>query len=51
VLSASPADFRNIGDALAGLARRAHVAVLGSEQAIAAANVGRSEPLLVTKVI
>jgi Zn-dependent M16 (insulinase) family peptidase len=51
VLSASPADFRHLADALAELARHAHVVVLGSEQAITEANARLREPLQVTKVI
>jgi len=51
VLSAAPADFRNLADALTELARHAKVVVLGSEQAITGANAHLREPLQVTKVI
>jgi hypothetical protein len=51
ILAAGTRDFRDLSEALAELARTGHVVVLGSEQAIAAANAGRSDPLQVTKVI
>ena len=51
VLAAGTKDFRDLSEVLAELARTGHVVVLGSEQAIAAANTGRSDPLQVTKVI
>jgi hypothetical protein len=51
ILSASPADFRKLADALAELARHGNVVVLGSEQAIAEANARREDVLQVTKLI
>jgi Zn-dependent M16 (insulinase) family peptidase len=51
ILSASPADFRKLADALAELARHGNVVVLGSEQAIAEANAKREDVLQVTKLI
>jgi presequence protease len=51
ILSAGPADFCNLADALADLAAHANVVVLGSEQAIAQANAQRTKKLAVTKVI
>ena len=51
ILSASPADFRKLADALAELARHGNVVVLDSEQAIAEANARREDVLQVTKLI
>jgi Zn-dependent M16 (insulinase) family peptidase len=45
ILSASPADFRTLADALAEFARHGNVVVLGSEQAIAEANARREDVL------
>jgi Zn-dependent M16 (insulinase) family peptidase len=51
ILSAAAADFCNLADVLAELAANGNVVVMGSEQAIAEANVGREHPLQVTKVM
>jgi hypothetical protein len=51
VLSATPEDFRAFGAALDALAAQAHVVVVGSPEAIAAANAKRQGFLPVTKVL
>jgi Zn-dependent M16 (insulinase) family peptidase len=51
ILSATPSDFRHLGDALAELAVHGNVVVLGSEQAIEQANATRHDALQVTKII
>jgi Zn-dependent M16 (insulinase) family peptidase len=51
ILGASIADFRAFADALAELTARGQVVVLGSEQAIQAANARRSGFLHVAEVV
>ncbi|MEQ1768299.1 MAG: insulinase family protein [Devosia sp.] len=51
ILGATAADFARLGDALAALAREGRVVVLGSEDAVAAANAEREGLLAVTKVL
>lgn len=51
ILSASPADFKALADALERLSRQGEVVVLGSETAIKAANDERGNFLKVTKVL
>jgi Zn-dependent M16 (insulinase) family peptidase len=51
VLSAAPEDFRAFGATLDALATQAHVVVVGSPEAIAAANAERQGFLPVTKVL
>lgn len=51
VLATTKADFRNFADALAEVAAKGRVAVLGSEQAIAAANSERPGLLTVSRVV
>ena len=51
VLGATVADFKRFGEVLAEVAGKGHVAVLGSEAAITAANDARGGFLEVTKVL
>lgn len=51
VLSASPADFLALADALDAVAERGHVVVLGGEAAITAANGAKPGLLEVSKVL
>ncbi|MGH6814280.1 MAG: insulinase family protein [Hyphomicrobiaceae bacterium] len=51
VLAANVADFRNFAEALTAVANRGRVVVLGSAEAIAAANAGRTDRLAVTKLL
>jgi Zn-dependent M16 (insulinase) family peptidase len=51
VLSTTPGDIRSFADALAQLAAQGRVVVLGSEQAIEAANAERQSFLSVSKVM
>lgn len=51
ILSASPADFRLLGDALAGLNQQGQVVVLGSPEAIEQANAERGGAWLEVKKI
>jgi presequence protease len=51
ILSTTAADIRNFGDAMADVAARGRVVVLGSEQAIDAANVERPGLLSASRVI
>jgi len=51
VLSTTSADFRAAADLLAEVARNGHVVVMGSENAIEAANRARNGFLDVTKVM
>ena len=50
ILSTTVADIRNFADAMAEVAAHGHVIVLGSEQAIEAANAERPGLLSVTRV-
>lgn len=50
ILGTTAADFAALGEALAAVAERGHVVVLGGETAIAAANDQRSGFLAITKV-
>jgi len=51
VLSTTAADIRNFADAMAGIAAHGRVVVLGSEQAIEAANAERPGLLSVSRVM
>jgi hypothetical protein len=51
ILLTSAADIRNFADAMADVAAHGRVVVLGSEQAIDAANVERPGLLSVSRVI
>ena len=51
VLGASPADFRNLAQALAELVRDAHIVVLGSEPAIVEASAQPPSDWQVTKIV
>lgn len=51
ILATRPEDFRNFGEALEAVRREGLVVVLGSPQAIAAANEKRPDWLKVTKVL
>jgi Zn-dependent M16 (insulinase) family peptidase len=51
VLATRPEDFRAFGEALSALAERSDVVVMGSPEAIAAANAKRQGFLAVTKVM
>jgi hypothetical protein len=51
VLASRPEDFRAFGAALTALADRSDVVVIGSPEAIAAANAKRQGFLAVTKVL
>ena len=51
ILSTSAADIRNFGDAMADVAGHGRVVVLGSEQAIGAANAERPGLLSASRVI
>jgi presequence protease len=51
ILSTTAADIRNFGDAMAEVAARGRVVVLGSEQAIEAANAERPGLLSVSRVM
>jgi Zn-dependent M16 (insulinase) family peptidase len=50
ILSTTAADIRNFGDAMTGVAVHGRVVVLGSEQAIDAANAERPGLLSVCRV-
>jgi Zn-dependent M16 (insulinase) family peptidase len=51
ILAASRSDFREFADVLAQVATHGRVVVLGSEQAIEAANAKQANLLAVTKVM
>ena len=51
VLAAGPADFHNLADALAELARQGSIVVLGSEPAIAEATAKQRDEWQMTKVV
>lgn len=51
ILGATEADFKALGEALAEVAKRGEVVVLGSDKAIRAANAERGDFLTVTKVL
>jgi hypothetical protein len=51
ILSATAADIRNFGDAMAEVAAKGRIAVIGSEQAIDAANAERPRLLTVSRVM
>ena len=51
ILSTTAADIRNFGDAMAQVAAKGRVVVLGSEQAIEAANAERPGLLRVSRVL
>ncbi len=51
ILSTTAADIRNFGDAMAQVAAKGRVVVLGSDQAIEAANAERPGLLTVSRVM
>jgi hypothetical protein len=51
ILSTTAADIRNFGDAMAQVAAKGRVVVLGSEQAIETANAERPGLLSVSRVM
>jgi hypothetical protein len=51
ILSTTAADLRKFGDAMAEVAAKGRIAVIGSEQAIQAANAERPGLLTVSRVL
>jgi Zn-dependent M16 (insulinase) family peptidase len=51
ILSTTAADIRNFGDAMAQVAAKGRIVVLGSDQAIDAANAERPGLLSVSRVL